>query len=97
MTVPTLFEAAQLVGRAIRRGLRDRREALEQQNTSFDVMFLLGGQIGDSRMRLFQVYSAGNFIEATLDTPLPADRRAQVRQSPSSTVPSASTSTCSTP
>src|SRR5919199_1101666 len=33
------------------------------------VMILLGGQIGDTRMRLFQVYSAGNFIEATLDTP----------------------------
>ena len=69
MTVPSLFEAAQLVGRAIRKVFATDGEALEQHNTSFDVMFLLGGQIGDSRMRLFQVYSAGNFIEATLDTP----------------------------
>ena len=69
MTVPTLFEAAQLVGRAIRKVFATDGEALEQQNTSFDVMFLLGGQIGDAPMRLFQVYSAGNFIEATLDTP----------------------------
>ena len=69
MSVPSLFEAAQLVGRAIRKVFATDGEALEQQNTSFDVMFLLAGQIGDARMRLFQVYSAGNFIEATLDTP----------------------------
>ena len=69
MSVPSLFEAAQLVGRAIRKVFATDGEALEQHNTSFDVMFLLGGQIGDARMRLFQVYSAGNFIEATLDTP----------------------------
>jgi putative proteasome-type protease len=32
-------------------------------------MFLVGGQIGAEPVRLFQVYSAGNFIEATIDTP----------------------------
>jgi putative proteasome-type protease len=30
---------------------------------------LLGGQIKDRTMRLFQIYSAGNFIAATQDTP----------------------------
>ena len=29
---------------------------------------LLGGQIKDRRLRLFMIYSAGNFIEATSDT-----------------------------
>jgi putative proteasome-type protease len=36
---------------------------------NFDVSFLFGGQIMGERMRLFMVYSAGNFIECTTDTP----------------------------
>ena len=35
----------------------------------FDVSFLFGGQIKGERMRLFMIYSAGNFIECTTDTP----------------------------
>ncbi len=31
--------------------------------------FLFGGQIKGERMRLFMIYSAGNFIECTTDTP----------------------------
>ena len=69
MDVPSLFEAAQLVGRAIRKVFATDGAALEEHKTPFDVMFLLGGQIGQARMRLFQIYSAGNFIEATRDTP----------------------------
>jgi putative proteasome-type protease len=34
-----------------------------------DVSLLLGGQIAGGPMRLFLVYAAGNFIEATQDTP----------------------------
>jgi predicted proteasome-type protease len=33
------------------------------------VSFLFGGQIMGERMRLFMIYSAGNFIECTVDTP----------------------------
>ena len=36
---------------------------------NFDVSFLFGGQIAGERMRLFMIYSAGNFIECTTDTP----------------------------
>jgi putative proteasome-type protease len=35
----------------------------------FDVSFLFGGQIKGGRLRLFLLYSAGNFIECTQDTP----------------------------
>jgi putative proteasome-type protease len=42
---------------------------VEKRHMSFDVTMLLGGQIGASPMRLYQVYSAGNAIEATVDTP----------------------------
>src|SRR6202012_4860890 len=38
-------------------------------NANFDIALLLGGQIKDRRLRLFMIYAAGNFIEATPDTP----------------------------
>ncbi len=44
-------------------------KALEASDVSFDVSFLFGGQIMGERMRLFMIYSAGNFIECTTDTP----------------------------
>ncbi len=68
-TIPSMFQAAQLVGAAIRRVYRTDGEALEEQSAGFDVSMILGGQIKGRRMRLFQIYSAGNFIEATEDTP----------------------------
>ena len=42
---------------------------LEAQGVKFEVSLILGGQIRGQGMRLFHVYSAGNFIEATPDTP----------------------------
>ena len=67
--VPSMFRAAQLVGQAIRRVYVKDGRAMQAQNVTFDVSILLGGQIKGRRMRLFEVYSAGNFIEATPDTP----------------------------
>ncbi|MFN4087865.1 MAG: peptidase [Alphaproteobacteria bacterium] len=68
-TVPTMFKAAQLVGAAVRQVYRTDGAALREQEVRFDVSFLLGGQIAGQALRLFQVYAAGNFIEATVDTP----------------------------
>jgi putative proteasome-type protease len=68
-SVPSMFRAAQLAGEAIRRVFRSDGAALAAQNIQFDVSLLLGGQIKNRGLRLFQVYSAGNFIEATADTP----------------------------
>ena len=65
----SLFKAAQLVGRAIRRVRAIEQEAFEAAKVRFEVSFLLGGQIGDSPMRLFMVYSAGNFFECGRDNP----------------------------
>jgi putative proteasome-type protease len=67
--VSTLFRAAELVGAAIRRIYETDGAALQAQQVSFDVSFLLGGQIAGQSMRLFRIYAAGNFIEATADTP----------------------------
>ncbi len=68
-TVPSMFRAAQLVGEAVRQVYRSDGEALHAQGVPFDVSLLVGGQITGRSMRLFQVYAAGNFIEATADTP----------------------------
>src|SRR6202795_2749299 len=69
MNSPTMFQAAQRIGRAIRAVHATEGPALRSEDVSFDVSFLFGGQIKDSRMRLFMVYTAGNFIECTTDTP----------------------------
>jgi putative proteasome-type protease len=67
--VPSLFKAAQLVGAAIRHVYETDGPVLKAQGINFDVAILLGGQIQGRPVRLFQIYAAGNFIEATEDTP----------------------------
>ena len=68
--MPSMFKAAQFVGRAIREVHRTVGQQLEQAMPgSFDVSMLLGGQVKGGRLRLFMIYAAGNFIEATADTP----------------------------
>lgn len=63
-TASSMFEAAQIVGDAIRT-VRDREAAaLEQSGIDFNVSMIFGGQIKGERCRLFQMYSAGNFIES---------------------------------
>ena len=68
-TQTSMFRCAQLLGRAIREVWRIDGKMLESKNLGFDVTMLLGGQIAGGRLRLFMVYAAGNFIEATTDTP----------------------------
>ena len=69
LNAPTMFQAAQRIGRAIRAVHATEGTALQSEDINFDVSFLFGGQIKGSRMRLFMVYTAGNFIECTTDTP----------------------------
>ena len=70
LNAPTMFQAAQRIGRAIRHVNATEGEALEAEEINFNVSFLFGGQIkGETRMRLFMIYPAGNFIECTTDTP----------------------------
>src|SRR5262245_40459510 len=69
MNAPTMFQAAQRVGRIIRQIYREEGAALTAADVKFDVSLLLGGQIKGERPRLFLLYAAGNFIECTQDTP----------------------------
>jgi len=69
LNAPTMFQAAQRIGRVVR-GIQDREgKALAAAEVNNEVAFLLGGQIKGGRLRLFMIYSAGNFIECTTDTP----------------------------
>ncbi len=65
----SMFDAARVLGSAIRRVHERDAESLRMAGVEFNVSMVLGGQIKGEAMRLFQVYSAGNFIEATPETP----------------------------
>lgn len=65
---PNMYRAARVVGDAVREARRIDGPALEASK-GFFASFIFGGQIGAERPRLFQIYSEGNFIEATDDTP----------------------------
>ncbi|MBO6520830.1 MAG: proteasome-type protease [Rhodospirillales bacterium] len=68
-SVASLSEAAKMVGRALRNVHERDDEYLRAQEADTSATFIVGGQIAGRRMRLFLVYSAGNYIEATDDTP----------------------------
>lgn len=67
--IDSMFQAAQLLGDALRE-VRERDAGyLVQANVESFASFLIGGQIHDERQRLFHIYSEGNFIEAMPETP----------------------------
>ncbi len=68
MTAPNLFEAARCVGDALRELHRRDAGALKEFGVDFNASLTIGGQIKGEPPRLFSIYSAGNFIEATTDT-----------------------------
>jgi putative proteasome-type protease len=68
-SVPNMFEAARHLGETLREVHRRDAEALQNFGIDFTAALILGGQIGTEQPRLFHIYAAGNFIEATPDTP----------------------------
>lgn len=69
MNAPTMFQAAQRIGKAVRLVQGIDGKALAEAAIDHDVAFLFGGQVKGGKLRLFMIYSAGNFIECTTDTP----------------------------
>ena len=65
----SMFDAARVLGSAVRHVEERDGTALRLAGLDFNVSLIFGGQISGEGMRLFQVYSAGNFIEATSETP----------------------------
>lgn len=68
-TAKSMYEAAQIVGEAIRSVHTRDAASLTQFGINFNVSMIFGGQIQDERCRLFQMYSAGNFIESYDENP----------------------------
>ena len=64
----SMFDAARVLGSTIRRIYDQEGGSLKKAGIDFNATMIFGGQIGDEAMRLFLVYSAGNFIEATRET-----------------------------
>jgi putative proteasome-type protease len=69
LNAPTMFQAAQRMGQAIRQVHKLEGDALEAADVKFDVSFLYAGQIKGEKLRLFMIYGAGNFIECSVDSP----------------------------
>lgn len=65
----SMFDACRVLGQAVRHVYDRDAESLKNSGVEFNVNLIFGGQIRGEGMRLFQVYSAGNFIEATSETP----------------------------
>jgi putative proteasome-type protease len=69
LQAPDMFKAARVVGDALRAIHERDAESLKEAGHEFNGTFILGGQIRGEEPRLFHIYSAGNFIESSLDTP----------------------------
>jgi putative proteasome-type protease len=61
---PNMYEAARILGEAVRSIHQRDAKALADFGIDFNVSMIFGGQIKGERCRLFQIYSAGNFIES---------------------------------
>lgn len=67
--VPSMFDVATLLGGCLRHVQNTDRPFLMAGNIDVSANFIVGGQIAGEPPRLFLVYSEGNFIEATENTP----------------------------
>lgn len=69
MSVYSMYEVAELIGAALREVRHRDGPFLLENNVDGSANFIVGGQIAGEYQRLFMVYSEGNFIEATPETP----------------------------
>jgi putative proteasome-type protease len=69
LSATDMFNSARVVGDALR--VIHQRDAsdLKEHGHDFNGTFILGGQIKGEEPRLFHIYSAGNFIESSVETP----------------------------
>jgi putative proteasome-type protease len=65
----SMYDAARVIGDAVRRANAVDGPALSAAGIDYGCTFIFGGQVSGERMRLFLIYSTGNFIEAAAETP----------------------------
>jgi putative proteasome-type protease len=68
-TVPSMFRAAQICGQALQQVRADISPSHEADASRLSASMLVGGQVKGGQLRLYLVYSLGNFIECGPDTP----------------------------
>lgn len=69
LQVPTLFEAARLVGDTLKEVVETYSDSGPVSDSTFSATIIMGGQIAGMKPRLFMIYPEGNFVEAGDDTP----------------------------
>ena len=69
MAASNMFNASRVVGDGLRSIYQRDALDLKEHGYEFNGTFILGGQIKGEEPRLFYIYSAGNFIESSVDTP----------------------------
>lgn len=69
LAADSMFAVARIVGSTLRQVIDEHGEAVREDGGDPSATFILGGQIESRSPRLFLIYAAGNFIEATHDTP----------------------------
>lgn len=67
--IPSLHEIAGYVGETMRKIQERERPWLEKDGIDYQSTFLVGGQVAGEPPGLYLVYSQGNFISATPETP----------------------------
>ena len=69
LQVPTLFQAARLIGETLAEVVSSHAEEGQKAEASFGATLIMGGQIAGMEPRLFMIYAEGNFVEAGEETP----------------------------
>lgn len=68
-TLPSFAEVARYIGNKIRAIQEQDRPFLERDRIDYKCSILLGGQVPGEEPNLYLIYSQGNFIHATKETP----------------------------
>ncbi|PLX43081.1 MAG: peptidase [Hyphomicrobiales bacterium] len=71
LLAPTLFQAIEIIGNVLSDVASDIAAKVRRmdQATNATASMIIGGQRRNGRMHLYRLYTEGNFIEATEDTP----------------------------
>ncbi|WP_230841638.1 proteasome-type protease [Gloeobacter morelensis] len=68
-TMPTMFSVCRYIGHKVRQVEQQDRPVLEKDRIDFHVSLIVAGQIKGEEPALYLVYTQGNFIQATEETP----------------------------
>lgn len=66
---PTMYDAARVVGKAVRDVAEIDRPALERDEYQFNVNIILGGQVKGEPPQLFMIYPQGNPLQSSEESP----------------------------